>query len=107
MGIHLTQGKAQVKVQTNPLNLEQIKMNKILLMTAIGIFIVLGAGSIAVVHACIIAEFGKNQTYSDWNGGYSQNDSCPSPNSLSYCSGYTVIYDAKQGTVKQAQLGEM
>jgi hypothetical protein len=35
MGIHSTQGKTQVKVKTkdrtNPLNLEQMKMNKILL----------------------------------------------------------------------------
>jgi hypothetical protein len=36
MGIHSTQDKTQVKVQTkdrtNPLDLEQMKMNKILLM---------------------------------------------------------------------------
>jgi hypothetical protein len=67
---------------------------------------VLGAGSIAVVHASIIGDFGigyqagKNQAYSDWNGGYSQNDSCPSGNSISYCSGYRVGYD---GTLQQAQ----
>jgi hypothetical protein len=82
---------------------------KILLMTAIGIFAVLGAGSIAAVHASIIGDFGigyqagKNQAYSDWNGGYSQNDSRPSGYSLSYCSGYTVGYDAEWGTLQQAQ----
>jgi hypothetical protein len=54
-------------------------MNKVLLMTAIGIFAVLGGGSIAVVHASIIGDFGigyqagKNQAYSDWNGRYSKN----------------------------------
>ena len=31
MGIRSTQDKAQVKVQTSPLNLEQMEMNKILL----------------------------------------------------------------------------
>jgi hypothetical protein len=65
-----------------------MKRVNILLMTAIGIFAVLDAGSIAVVHASIIGDFGigyqagKNQAYSDWNGGYSQNDSCPG-NSIS------------------------
>ena len=86
--------------------MEQVK---ILLMSAIGIFAVLGARSIAAVHASIIGDFGigyqagKNQAYSDWNGGYSQNDSCPSGNSISYCSGYTVGYDAEWGTLQQAQ----
>ncbi len=47
-------------------------MNKILLMTAIAIFAVLGAGSIPVVHASIIGNFG-----------------------LGYCSGYVVGYDAE------------
>jgi hypothetical protein len=85
---------------------EQIKM---ILMTAIGIFTVLGVGSVAFVHASIIGDFGigyqagKNQAYSDWNGGNSQNDSCPSGNSISYCSGYTVGYDAEWGTLQQAQ----
>jgi hypothetical protein len=36
--------------------MEQIKINKILLMTAIGIFTVLAGGSIAVVHASIIGD---------------------------------------------------
>jgi hypothetical protein len=47
------------------------KMNSILLMAAVGIFAVLGAGSIAAVHASIIGDFGigyqagKNQAYND------------------------------------------
>jgi hypothetical protein len=51
-------------------------MNNIVLMTAIGIFAVLGAGSIAVVHASIIGDFGigyqagKNQAYSDCNRAF-------------------------------------
>ena len=44
MGIHSTQDKEQVKVQTrdrtNPLNLEQMKMNKILLTIHVLVVIV-------------------------------------------------------------------
>jgi hypothetical protein len=85
--------------------MEQVKI----LLLAIGIFMMFYGGSIAAVHASIIGDFGigyqagKDQAYSDWNGGYSQNDSCPSGNSISYCSGYTVGYDAEWGTLQQAQ----
>lgn len=37
--------------------MEKIKMSKVLLLTAIGIFILQGGGSIAVVHASIIGDF--------------------------------------------------
>jgi hypothetical protein len=58
-------------------------MNKILLLSIISIFAVLGGSSIAVVHAYIIGDCavgyqdGKNQAYSDFNAGRSLNDASP------------------------------
>jgi len=85
--------------------MEQIK---ILLLTTIGIFTILAVGSIAIVHASIIGDFGmgyqagKTQAYNDFQSS-ANDDSCPSGSSTSYCSGYVVGYDAEQATLKQAQ----
>jgi hypothetical protein len=84
-----------------------VEQIKILLMMAISIFTMLGVGSIAVVHASIIGDFGtgyqagKTQAYNDFQSG-TNDDSCPG-GSTSYCSGYVVGYDAEQATLKQAQ----
>jgi hypothetical protein len=73
---------------------------------------VLGGGSIAIVQASIIGDFdigyqdGKNHGYNDFYAGIND-DSFPSGVGTSYCSEYVVGYDDEQGTVKQAQLGEV
>jgi hypothetical protein len=89
--------------------MEQVK---ILLMTAIGVFTMLGVGSIAVVHASIIGDCGvgyqagKTQAYNDYHSGNAFSDGGPHYGEDGYfwwSACYQAGYDWEWGTLKQSQ----